>query len=234
MSSLGRPPATLVICARPLRCEACTSPARSAPRLLRRPRHRPLSRGRTAGCDEQSRLSCVPPQYCTAHEGAARGRAQRLHGVPRACGSAVVGVTGMLSRVVRCAEGSRRLCSACLAYCGGHHEPWAWTSDRSAPAAARRLTAHQACASWTPGALLTASARTTVAAPVWRDTGPGGRGAVGVVRNHEVGAVASCGKLVCAGHSADGGGRAAALRHPPRLLHDATGRTAAPRPKGFQ
>jgi hypothetical protein len=184
-------------------------------------------------CDEHVRVCpACRLQYCTAHEGVC---AEDGHSACTAC----LAPCGNCGRLVcnRHAEqsgadapkGSRRLCSACLAYCeGGTNEPVGVDEVTQCASCGKAVcTAHQAVCvvdsqvHCSQHLRRTDKSRRLVCA----------RHRAGCVEEpsalfatDEVGACASCGKLVCAGHSAecveDG------LRHCVthlELLHDATG-----------
>jgi hypothetical protein len=231
----GRPPAALVICRHDhcgcdecsLRCSVCSEDFCADHGIAHcRVDEQPA-------CDEHVRVcpSCRL-QHCTAHEGIC---AEDGH---TAC-SACLAPCGSCGRVVcnRHAEqsnaeapkGSRRLCAACLKYCeGGTNEPVGVDEVTQCASCGKSVcTAHQAvCA--VDGQVHCSqhlrradTSRRLVCA----------RHRAGCVEepsvlfaSDEVGACASCGKLVCPGHSAEcvADGLRHCLTHL-EPLHDATG-----------
>jgi hypothetical protein len=231
----GRPPASLVICRHDhCGCEACSSRCSVCAEDFCTDHG--IAQCRVDGqpaCDEHVRVcpSCRL-QHCTAHEGAC---AEDGH---TAC-SACLAPCGSCGRVIcnRHAEqsnaeapkGSRRLCAACLRYCeGGTNEPVGLDEVTPCASCGKSVcTAHQAvCAvdgqvHCSPHLRRADKSRRLVCG---RHRAGCALEPVTVFASDEVGACASCGKVVCADHSgecvADG------LRHCVthlEPLHDATG-----------
>jgi len=231
----GRPPATLVVCRHEhCSCEACSHRCSVCAEDFCADHG--ITECRVDGqpaCEEHARVcpSCRL-QYCTAHEGVC---AEDGH---TAC-SACLAPCGSCGRVVcnRHAEqshaeapkGSRRLCAACLRYCeGGTNEPVGADEVAQCASCGKSVcTAHQAVCvvdgqvHCSPHLRRTDASRRLVCGKhrAGCDLEP-----AAIFASDEVGACASCGKLVCAGHSAecveDG------LRHCVthlELLHDANG-----------
>jgi len=231
----GRLPASFVICRHDhCSCEACSSRCSVCAEDFCADHG--IAQCRVDGqpaCDEHVHVcpSCRL-QYCTAHEGVC---AEDGHAACSTC----LAPCGSCGRVVcnRHAEqshaeapkGSRRLCAACLRYCeGGTNEPVGVDEVTQCASCGKSVcTAHQAVCAVDEQVHCSQHLRRTDTS---RRLVCGKHRAAcdlepaAIFASDEVGACASCGKLVCAGHSAecveDG------LRHCVthlELLHDAEG-----------
>ena len=210
----GRPPATLVVCRHDhCGCEACSSRCSVCAEDFCADHG--IAQCRVDGqpaCDEHVRVcpSCRL-EHCTAHEGVCADDGHT------AC-SACLAPCGSCGRVVcnRHAEqshaaapkGSRRLCAACLRYCeGGTNEPVGVDEVTQCASCGKSVcTAHQAVCvvdgqvHCSPHLRRTDTSRRLVCGKhrAGCDLEP-----AAIFASDEVGACASCGKLVCAGHSAE-------------------------------
>ncbi len=210
----GRPPTTLVVCKHEhCGCEACSYRCSVCAEDFCADHG--IAQCRVDGqpaCEEHVRVcpSCRL-QYCTAHEGVC---AEDGH---TAC-SACLAPCGSCGRLVcnRHAEqshaeapkGSRRLCATCLRYCeGGTNEPVGVDEVAQCASCGKAVcTAHQAVCvvdgqvHCSQHLRRTDTSRRLVCGKhrAGCDLEP-----AAIFASDEVGACASCGKLVCAGHSAE-------------------------------
>ncbi len=210
----GRPPATLVVCRHDhCGCEACSFRCSVCAEDFCADHG--IAECRVDGqpaCDEHVRVcpSCRL-EHCTAHEGVC---AEDGH---KAC-SACLAPCGSCGRVIcnRHAEqshaeapkGSRRLCSVCLRHCeGGTNEPVGVDEVTECASCGKSVcTAHQAVCVVDEQVHCSQHLRRTDASRrlvCGRHRAGCALEPVAVFASDEVGACASCGKLVCAGHSAE-------------------------------
>jgi hypothetical protein len=210
----GRPPATLVICRHDhCGCEACSSRCSVCAEDFCADHG--IARCRVdeqPACEEHARVcqSCRMA-HCSVHEGVC------AEGGHTAC-SACLAACGSCGRIVcnRHAEqshadapkGSRRLCTACLRYCeGGTNEPVGVDEATQCASCGKSVcTAHQAVCvvdgqvHCSPHLRRTDTSRRLVCGKhrAGCDLEP-----AAIFASDEVGACASCGKIVCAGHSGE-------------------------------
>ncbi len=231
----GRPPTALVVCKHDhCGCEACSHRCSVCAEDFCA--EHGIAQCRVDGqpaCDEHARLcpSCRL-KHCTAHEGVC---AEDGH---TAC-SACLAPCGSCGRVfcnrhaershAEAPKGSRRLCAACLRYCeGGTNEPVGVDEVTQCASCGKAVcTAHQAVCGvdgqvhCSQHLRRTDKSRRLVCGKhrAGCDLEP-----ATIFASDEVGACASCGKLVCAGHSAEcveDGQRHCVTHLEP--LHDANG-----------
>ncbi|HEU5261988.1 MAG TPA: hypothetical protein VFU41_11270 [Gemmatimonadales bacterium] len=210
----GRPPATLVVCKQAhCGCEACSYRCSVCAEDFCADHGITQCRvDEQPACEEHARVcpSCRL-QYCTAHEGAC------AEGGHTAC-SACLAPCGSCGRVIcnrhaqqsgaDAPKGSRRLCAACLRYCeGGTNEP-VGVDEVTACASCEKsvCTAHQAVCvvdgqvHCSRHLRRTDTSRRLVCA---RHRAACAVEPAALFASDEVGPCASCGRSVCAGHSAE-------------------------------